>query len=55
MCGIFGIVYRDGSTTPAAALLSQTGRILGHRGPDSTGVYRSDGVGLVHTRLSLLD
>ena len=55
MCGIFGIVYRDGMTVPDEALLGETGRILGHRGPDSAGLFKSAGVGLVHTRLSLLD
>jgi asparagine synthase (glutamine-hydrolysing) len=55
MCGIFGIVYRDGNTVPDEALLGETGRILGHRGPDSAGSYQNAGIGLVHTRLSLLD
>lgn len=55
MCGIFGIVYRDGKSIPDETLLRDTGRILGHRGPDSVGLYKNGGVGLVHTRLSLLD
>ena len=55
MCGIFGVVYRDGQTTPDGRLLEETGRILGHRGPDSAGMFKDAGVGLVFTRLSLLD
>lgn len=55
MCGIFGIVYRDGRTVPNEELLRETGRLLGHRGPDSLGVHRAEGIGLVHTRLSLVD
>lgn len=55
MCGIFGILYHDGSTVPDPVLLQKTARILRHRGPDSFGVYADRGVGLVHTRLSLLD
>lgn len=55
MCGIFGIVYRDGVTVPDDAPLVETGSILRHRGPDSVGVYSSAGIGLVQTRLSLLD
>jgi asparagine synthase (glutamine-hydrolysing) len=55
MCGIFGIVYRDRTTAPDRALLGETARILGHRGPDSAGMFNDAGIGLVHTRLSLLD
>jgi asparagine synthase (glutamine-hydrolysing) len=55
MCGIFGIVYRDAASQPDQQRLAETGRILGHRGPDSGGIFRAGGVGLVHTRLSLLD
>jgi asparagine synthase (glutamine-hydrolysing) len=55
MCGIFGVIHRNGQTVPDGALLEETGRILGHRGPDSIGVHRGEGVGLVHTRLSLID
>jgi asparagine synthase (glutamine-hydrolysing) len=55
MCGIFGVVYRDRQASPDEALLRETARILGHRGPDNTGVFKGPGVALVHTRLSLLD
>src|SRR4051812_35567565 len=55
MCGIFGIIYRDGTTVPDQSLLNKVGKTLGHRGPDSAGIHRSAGIGLVHTRLSLLD
>jgi asparagine synthase (glutamine-hydrolysing) len=55
MCGIFGIAYRDGRTLPDARLLDQTARTLGHRGPDNAGTFKAEGIGLVHTRLSLLD
>lgn len=55
MCGIFGIVYRDGKKMPHPERLSTTMRLLEHRGPDSGDVYSEAGVGLVHTRLSLVD
>lgn len=55
MCGIFGVVYRQGGAVPDRGLLEASGRLLAHRGPDNTGVYQASGVGLVHTRLSLLD
>lgn len=55
MCGIFGVIYRDGKTVPDNNRLQETSRILGHRGPDSAGIFSDSGIGLVHTRLSLLD
>lgn len=55
MCGIFGIVYQNASTVPDAALLQETLGLLEHRGPDSCGVHSEVGIGLAHTRLSLVD
>lgn len=55
MCGIFGMVYRDGQTIPDLRQLNATLDLLRHRGPDSSGVYREAGLGLAHTRLSLVD
>jgi len=55
MCGIFGVVYRDGARTPPEALLRASARALAHRGPDAVGVYAQGGAGLAHTRLSLVD
>jgi asparagine synthase (glutamine-hydrolysing) len=55
MCGIAGVVRRDGAVTPdpSAALHAA----LAHRGPDGRGAWRSpsgDAV-LVHTRLAIID
>jgi asparagine synthase (glutamine-hydrolysing) len=55
MCGIAGVVRRDGAVTPdpSAAL----GAALAHRGPDGRGAWRAaaqDAV-LVHTRLAIID
>ncbi len=55
MCGIFGVVYRGAHRSPDGQVLAQVAGILNHRGPDSCGTYADDGIGLVHTRLSLLD
>lgn len=55
MCGIFGIVYADGKREPGEAGLRRSAALLGHRGPDGTGLYREAGIGLAHTRLALLD
>jgi asparagine synthase (glutamine-hydrolysing) len=55
MCGIFGIAFQDGNTIPDSHQLKTTADLLDHRGPDSVGIYREAGLGLVHTRLSLVD
>jgi asparagine synthase (glutamine-hydrolysing) len=55
MCGIFGILRHDENAVPPAALLRETALRLSHRGPDDHGIHAAAGVGLVHTRLSLVD
>jgi len=55
MCGIFGVVYADVNREPDLDLLQRSAALLGHRGPDGSGSYRQPGIGLAHTRLSLLD
>ena len=54
MCGIAGIMTRDGREAAPAALSALAGA-LAHRGPDGQGRYAMDGVHLVHTRLSIID
>ncbi|MEY2699825.1 MAG: hypothetical protein RIQ52_580 [Pseudomonadota bacterium] len=53
MCGIAGIMMRHGPVEQA--WLERMAGQLGHRGPDGTGYYRAGAVGLVHTRLSIID
>lgn len=55
MCGIYGLIRRDGSID-AARLAGQRDLLL-HRGPDDAGSWVSqDGrIGLAHRRLSILD
>ena len=54
MCGIAGYMVKGGSAAPAPAL-EDYATALSHRGPDGTGHYQSDGVGLVQTRLAIID
>jgi asparagine synthase (glutamine-hydrolysing) len=54
MCGIAGIMTADGSQ-PSSTLLESLLRALGHRGPDGEGRYAKPGVGLVQTRLAIID
>ncbi|MBV9862876.1 MAG: asparagine synthase (glutamine-hydrolyzing) [Alphaproteobacteria bacterium] len=54
MCGIAGIMTRNGGTPPGA-LLRAMAPALAHRGPDGDGHYRSGDVGMVQTRLAIID
>ncbi len=54
MCGIAGIVTADGRL-PDAALLDRLTTALAHRGPDGSGRHVRPGVGLVQTRLAIID
>ena len=54
MCGIAGLMTRDGST-PDVTLLQSFEAALAHRGPDGQGQYLAGGIGLVQTRLSIID
>ncbi len=52
MCGIFGAV--GGPTLPAERLERVLG-LLGHRGPDTSGIAAGDGFSFAHTRLRVID
>lgn len=54
MCGIAGIMTRFGTPPDSGALAAMT-QTLSHRGPDGDGHYTAGGVGLVHTRLAIID
>ena len=53
MCGIAGLMTASGEP-PAAALAAMEGA-LRHRGPDGDGHYRAGDVGMVQTRLAIID
>lgn len=55
MCGIGGLIQPGREAAPDEALLASFRRALAHRGPDDHGTLREPGIGLVHTRLSILD
>jgi asparagine synthase (glutamine-hydrolysing) len=54
MCGIGGVVYRDGRP-PDPEALTRMSEAMRERGPDDEGQHRAAGVGLVHRRLSIID
>jgi|HubBroStandDraft_6_1064221.scaffolds.fasta_scaffold24400_1 asparagine synthase (glutamine-hydrolysing) len=54
MCGIAGSFNLDGTPVGQVSLQGML-RMLSHRGPDDAGFYAENGVGLAHTRLSILD
>jgi len=54
MCGIAGIVSRDGSLIDPR-LVQRMIDPIEHRGPDGVGVFISGSVGLGHRRLAILD
>jgi asparagine synthase (glutamine-hydrolysing) len=53
MCGIAGIV--DYVNPIDEALLHRMNKRMAHRGPDDSGIYKHQTVGLAHHRLSILD
>lgn len=58
MCGIAGVRLLDGGQLDAdrtAPTLAAMAAALSHRGPDAEGFATVDGVGLAHTRLSIID
>lgn len=54
MCGIGGCVLQPGAV-PSTARLMALRDALAHRGPDDSGLEIVDNVGLVHTRLAIVD
>ena len=55
MCGIVGIVSSQPLPVDISAKLARAVISIGHRGPDASGVFVEDRVGLGHVRLSILD
>jgi asparagine synthase (glutamine-hydrolysing) len=54
MCGIAGLMMRNGEPPPGE-LLRAMAVALAHRGPDGEEHYRSGDVGMVQTRLAIID
>lgn len=55
MCGIAGIVHRDGGHRVDEHALAAMCQVMVHRGPDDAGTYIGAGVGLGSQRLAILD
>lgn len=55
MCGLTGILNIAGSKPVQRELLESMVSQLKHRGPDGTGFYTDDNLGLAHARLSIID
>ncbi len=53
MCGIAGII--DPRTPPDQSLLDRLAAPLARRGPDDSGFFLTDRIGLAHRRLSIID
>ncbi|MDP6787759.1 MAG: asparagine synthase (glutamine-hydrolyzing) [Rhodospirillales bacterium] len=54
MCGIAGVIDASGSP-PDGAILDRLAQALAHRGPDGRGRHIEGGVGMVQTRLAIID
>lgn len=54
MCGIAGIIYKDGTSVTEVVLKKMTNKML-HRGPDAEGFYINGNFGLGHRRLAIID
>lgn len=54
MCGIGGVFIKNGGH-PHQTALDKMRTALNFRGPDGHGIYSDKSVGLVHTRLSIID
>lgn len=54
MCGIAGIIYKDGTFATKESLKKMTDK-MSHRGPDAEGFFIKENLGLGHRRLSIID
>ncbi|MCK5456070.1 MAG: asparagine synthetase B, partial [Melioribacteraceae bacterium] len=55
MCGIAGIFNHQSSKKIEQNQLKLLASSMMHRGPDEFGAYLDDSIGLVHSRLSIID
>ncbi|MGN7864985.1 asparagine synthase (glutamine-hydrolyzing) [Chryseobacterium sp. 22458] len=54
MCGIAGIIYKEGTSVTKEILKKMTNKML-HRGPDAEGFYMNGNFGFGHRRLAIID
>ncbi|MEP3051636.1 MAG: XrtA/PEP-CTERM system amidotransferase [Erythrobacter sp.] len=55
MCGIAGIIHTETPKPVDPARVERMCAALAHRGPDGSGVWTAQGIGLGHRRLSVID
>ena len=55
MCGIAGIVSKQGGDGCSRTIVEHMVSLIHHRGPDSAGIHEEEGVILGHARLSIID
>lgn len=55
MCGLTGILNMEGPARVDLGTLKRMMGVIRHRGPDESGIYADDRVGLGHLRLSIID
>ena len=55
MCGIFGMYYADKQKKVDQNLVVEATNLMHHRGPDDSGFYVKNNIGLGHRRLSIID
>ena len=55
MCGVNGIVYRDGVPPDALSLVRRMNAAVAHRGPDGEGTWKDERAAFGHRRLSIID
>jgi asparagine synthase (glutamine-hydrolysing) len=55
MCGIAGLWMKDPASAPSREWLDRMSDVLAHRGPDGRGAFVDGALGLVHTRLAIID
>lgn len=55
MCGIAGLVIKNGNTDNMAARMREMTDIIQHRGPDGEGIYCYQNMSIGHRRLAIID
>ncbi len=55
MCGIVGIINKNGTAPIESQTISGMCDVMSHRGPDDYGIFVNEHVGLGHRRLSIID
>ena len=54
MCGI-SLIFNTDLKPVSSRLINQMNRSIAHRGPDDSGIFIDEGIGLGHVRLSIVD